>query len=78
VTERYRMVDFVTGSAFAPPAMKDAAAFVVQRRDGDRLRALVDCTRAPLADMAARGAQVIAESPVTLEELFVALAQDRE
>jgi ABC-2 type transport system ATP-binding protein len=78
VTERYRMVDFVTSPTFEPADMKDAAAFVVQSRDGDRLRALVDCSRVPLGDLAARGAQVIAEAPVTLEELFVALAQDRE
>jgi ABC-2 type transport system ATP-binding protein len=78
VTERYRMVDLVTSPTFDPAAMTDAAAFAVQRRDGNRWRALVDCSRAPLGDMAAQGAQVIAESPVTLEELFVALAQARE
>jgi hypothetical protein len=78
VTERYRMVDFVAGATFEPQQFANRAAFAVQRRDGDRWRALVDCTHTPLRELAARGAQVIAESPVSLEELFVGLARERE
>jgi ABC-2 type transport system ATP-binding protein len=77
VTERYRMVDLVGGGAFDPQILAANAGITVQSHEGNRWRALVDCDRAPLRELAARGAEIIAETPVTLEELFVALAQER-
>jgi ABC-2 type transport system ATP-binding protein len=44
--------------------------------DGDRRRVLIDVSRTSLAELARGGARVIADAPVTLEELFVELAQE--
>jgi ABC-2 type transport system ATP-binding protein len=44
--------------------------------DGERRQELIDVSRTPLSEVAARGTRVIADAPVTLEELFVALAQE--
>jgi len=73
VIERYRMVDFIA------PAPVDFAAhpgFVVQTNEGARWRVLLDLRQASLDWIKARGAMQIADAPVTLEELFVALGRD--
>jgi len=72
VVDRYRMVDIVAG-----PSMEfaDRPGCVVQSRDQNRWRVLVDRHSASVEALAARGATQIAESPVTLEELFVALGR---
>ena len=51
---------------------------VVQSRQDTRWRALVDLQRMPLADLAARGFTIAAETPVTLEDIFIALVKGRE
>jgi ABC-2 type transport system ATP-binding protein len=73
IIERFRMVDFVmSGSG----DFTDRPGILVQQRDGDRWRALLDVRQTPLAGLATRGAQMVADSPVTLEELFVALGRN--
>jgi ABC-type multidrug transport system ATPase subunit len=76
VTERYRMVDFVPAQAFDPETVASHPGVKVQQRDGDRWRALVDVDRMSTGNLSARGAEIIGEAPVTLEELFVALTQE--
>jgi ABC-2 type transport system ATP-binding protein len=72
IVERFRMVDFVTAGS----DLADRPGVLLQQRDGDRWRALLDLRQTPLAGLAARGAQLVADSPVTLEELFVALGRN--
>ena len=69
--ERFQLVDFVAedGASFMPPD-----GFFAQKHDGDRWQALVDCRKNSLETLAARGARHISATPVTLEDIFVALA----
>jgi ABC-2 type transport system ATP-binding protein len=73
VVERYRMMDFLTG-----PEVEFAgrSGCVVQSRDQNRWRVLVDLRTASLERILSGGARQVAESPVTLEELFVALGRE--
>jgi ABC-2 type transport system ATP-binding protein len=73
VVDRFRMVDF---SAPSTADIADQPGVFVQQRDADRWRALLDLQRASLASLTGRGAHLIADSPVTLEELFVALGRN--
>jgi ABC-2 type transport system ATP-binding protein len=73
VVERYRMVDFTA------PGTVDFAAhpgFFVQGHSGARWRVLLDLRQASLDRIKGCGATQVAEAPVTLEELFVALGRD--
>jgi ABC-2 type transport system ATP-binding protein len=72
VTERFRMVD--AAGAADPTTLPGVA---VQSRQDTRWRALVDLQRMPLADLAARGFTIVAETPVTLEDIFIALVKGR-
>ncbi len=69
--ERFQLVDFVTenGAVFAPPR-----GFFVQKHEGGRWQALVDTRSNSLENLAAGGARQISTTPVTLEDVFVALA----
>jgi ABC-2 type transport system ATP-binding protein len=69
--ERFQWVDFVTenGAVFTPP--RD---FFVQKHEGGRWQALVDTRSNSLENLAAGGARQISTTPVTLEDVFVALA----
>jgi hypothetical protein len=53
------------------------AGCVVQTRNEGRWRVLVDLRSASLGRIVSDGATQIADSPVTLEELFVALGSGR-
>lgn len=70
VTASYRMVDFVTRRAVD---FADAPGVLVQRRDDERWRVLLDSRKASLELLEQRGASHISDVPVSLEELFVAL-----
>ncbi|HET7695815.1 MAG TPA: ABC transporter ATP-binding protein [Vicinamibacterales bacterium] len=72
VIARFRIVDVV-----APEAVRFGArpGIVVQRQDGQRWRLLIDRQRATLESLRALGVTLVAEAPVTLEELFVALGK---
>jgi ABC-2 type transport system ATP-binding protein len=72
VVERFQMIDFVSEADrnFAP-----APGFFVQKHESDRWQALVDTRQNTPEVMAARGARQITCTPVTLEDVFVALAR---
>jgi ABC-2 type transport system ATP-binding protein len=72
LADRYRMVDFVAPEA---AALGQQPGCVVQAREGDRWRVLFDARRGSLDELRQRGATLIAEAPVTLEELLVALGR---
>jgi ABC-2 type transport system ATP-binding protein len=72
VIARFRVVDLVAAAAVA---VDQHPGLVVQRRDGDRWRVLVDLQRTSLERLSAPGMTLVADAPVTLEELFVALGR---
>ncbi len=72
IVERYRIVDFV---ADHDVRFDDAPGVVVQRRDEQRWRVLLDRRRASVDVILSRGGRPIGDAPVTLEELFVALGR---
>jgi hypothetical protein len=47
----------------------------VQGHDGQRWRVLLDLDRVPIDRLPALGATAVADAPVTLEELFIALGR---
>jgi ABC-2 type transport system ATP-binding protein len=73
VVERYRMVDVMLGSS---TPFADRPGCIVQSHTEDRWRVLVDLRHTSLERIASEGATPIAESPVTLEELFIALGRE--
>ncbi len=72
VIARFRMVDFI---AVDPIRVADHPGVFVQRRDGQRWRVLLDLQRASLDWLRALGVTLVADAPVTLEELFIALGK---
>jgi ABC-2 type transport system ATP-binding protein len=73
VVDRYRMVDFI---AAGPVDFVTRPGFFVQQTEGRRWRVLLDVRQASLDVIKGRGATLVADAPVTLEELFVALGRD--
>jgi ABC-2 type transport system ATP-binding protein len=73
VIERYRMVDFI---AKGPSDFSNQPGLVVQEWQDNRWRVLVDVNSTPIDWIQSRGATPISDSPVTLEELFVALGKE--
>ncbi len=73
IVERYRMADF-----FAPAgaAVANQDGFTLLRRDQNRCRALVDQQSPAPHWLQSIGATQISLTPVTLEDLFVALVQE--
>jgi len=69
LVERYRLLDVLLHDG----ALAPAAGLRILERDGDRVRLLVDRTRLAPDFLAAARAETIAEIPMTLEELFLAL-----
>jgi len=68
LVDRYGQAEVrFNGSLALPPGMR------VLQRDGSRARVLIDKTSPAAMDLAAAGVEVIAETPLTLEELFIAL-----
>ena len=72
ITDRYRMVDFVAGT---DPGFASEPGVLVQSRDADRWRVLVDRRSSAVDALQRRGAQPISQAPVSLEELFVAMGR---
>lgn len=70
--ERYRMVDF-TVDGF--PSLADQPGVVIQTQEQNRWRVLVDQHQTSINWLEGRGARQIADAPVSLEELFVALGR---
>ena len=73
VLERYRMVDFVANGGFH---FADQAGYFVQANEQNRWRVLLDLRAASLDWLKARGVTQLSDSPVTLEDLFVALGKE--
>ena len=72
VIARFRMVDLVTAQTIR---VEQQPGVFVQRQDGQRWRVLLDLHRAPIDRLTALGATPVADAPVTLEELFIALGR---
>ena len=73
VIERYRIVDFV---ATADTGLDQQPGVVVQRREQDRWRVLIDRSVTSIERLTGRGARAVSDAPVSLEELFVALGSN--
>lgn len=72
IVERYRLVDL---SAEQAVRIADEAGVVVQDKDGSRWRLLLDRDRMPVERLAQLGVTPLADSGLTLEELFIALGR---
>jgi ABC-2 type transport system ATP-binding protein len=73
VVERYRMVDVI---ADRPVNLDDAPGLYVQRKEAGRWRVLLDLRRASIDWLKTRGVRPVADTAVSLEEVFVALGRD--
>ena len=69
---RFRLVDLIAGDAIK---LDGRPGVHVQQRDGDRWRVLLDIREAPIPRIQALGATLVADAPVSLEELFVAMGR---
>ncbi len=77
--ERHRIVDFNFGSDLSADrghSIAERNGVFVQAKDANRWRVLVDLQRAPIDWLRESGATNISETPVTLEELFVAIGRE--
>jgi len=72
IVERYRLVDV----AAAENGLGSLPGARVVSRENGRTRLLLDTSQSPLDTLKTRGAEVVAASPVTLEELFVMLVKE--
>lgn len=73
LVSRYRLIDCTLPDLFSPKAFESLRP---QRRDGPRWRFLADTTNGALEQLKNAGATQITETPVTLEDLFVALVRE--
>lgn len=71
IVERYRMVDFLCSNG---SRLAQTEGVFVQQHEGERWRVVMDTSGGRLDRVRAEGARDIAETPVSLEDLFVALA----
>jgi ABC-2 type transport system ATP-binding protein len=72
VAERFRLVDFVVDRDVSIAGLP---GMVVQEQGEGRTRALVDLNLGGLDAIRSLGARRLTESPVSLEDLFVALGR---
>jgi ABC-2 type transport system ATP-binding protein len=72
IVERYRLVDLTAEQA---TQIADEAGVFVQEKDGSRWRVLLDRERMPIERLAQLGVTPLADSGLTLEELFIALGR---
>jgi len=72
IVERYRLVDL---SAEQAVKISDEPGVVVQEKDGSRWRLLLDRERMPVERLALLGVTPLADSGLSLEELFIALGR---
>jgi len=73
VVERYRLIDIAAELA---TRLDGQPGVLVQQRDPARWRLLLDRQVMPVERLAAMGLTPMADSPVSLEELFVALGRN--
>jgi ABC-2 type transport system ATP-binding protein len=72
LVERFRMVDCIAPDSADPAAI---SGVLVQKREGHRCRLLLDTTENAIGRLNSAGMTDIVTTPVTLEELFVALVK---
>jgi len=72
IVERYRLVDL---SAEQAVRIADETGVLVQDKDGSRWRLLLDRERMPVERLTQLGITPLADSGLSLEELFVALGR---
>jgi ABC-2 type transport system ATP-binding protein len=72
VIARFRMVDVIANGAVSLEAQPGV---FVQHREANRWRLLVDLQRASLEWLKTLGVTLVADAPVTLEELFIAIGR---
>jgi hypothetical protein len=77
VVDRFRLVEFFTsnGTSFQTP---EPEGLIILKRNENRWRALLNQKSAAQEWLQAHGAEQISLTPVTLEELFVALFKEEE
>ncbi len=73
VIECFRMVDFVTEQE---TAFANQPGLFIQQQEKNRWRVLLDIRTASLKWIESHGAKQVSAAPVTLEELFIALAKE--
>lgn len=71
--DRFRMVDCTPINGKDPGEIEGV---IVQERSGSRCRALVDTERDAMEQLAKSSSSDLADTPVTLEELFIALVTE--
>lgn len=74
IVNRFKMVDFVFGDGTTEFRL---AGLYPQQRSGNRWRALIDTTNGTETKLREQGVKEITQAPVTLEEIFIALAKER-
>jgi ABC-2 type transport system ATP-binding protein len=74
LVERHRMVDFIYSNG---DALSKEKGIYIQEKQNDQFRALVDMQSEGMNWLKDKGASEISASPVTLEELFIALVQEK-
>jgi len=72
VVDRYRLADFEADDV---ATIAEQPGVFVQQEQGRRLRVLLDLQRASVDGLRSRGALQIADAPVSLEDLFIALGR---
>lgn len=75
IIERFRLVDFVIEN---DAELKMREGFYPLKRDANRWQVLLDTRLNPLTELEAKGARQISSSPVTLEDVFIALAKEEK
>jgi ABC-2 type transport system ATP-binding protein len=73
MVERHRLVDFVADRGHT---IAERPGVFVQSKEANRWRVLLDLKQASMEWLRESGATQISESPVTLEELFVAIGRE--
>ena len=72
IVERYRLVDV----ASAETTVANVPGARVVSRENSRIRMLLDISQSPLDTLSNRGIEIVAATPVTLEELFIMLVKE--
>jgi ABC-2 type transport system ATP-binding protein len=73
LVDRYVQIDATLADGAVPPA---GPGLRLMAREGERARLLLDRGAAPAAGLVAAGLTIVAETPMTLEDLFVALVAE--
>jgi ABC-2 type transport system ATP-binding protein len=73
VIDRFRLVDLVVSNGLD---LSGRPGIAVQQQDGNRRRVLLDRSQASVEWMVAHGAKEVTESPMTLEDLVIALGRN--